>query len=384
MRIACISHGSIVALNRRPYDLLAERHGLDVTVIVPDRWLGDLPDPDLRFRGSNGAAPVIPLPARATGNGSRFWLRGLRRCLAELRPGLVLLDEEPWSLVAWQTLRARVQAPLLFYSKQNIAKRLPPPFSAIRRATYRRADQAWAVGKTTGEVLRGTGFTRPIHVVPHGVEIARFTPGRDEERRRAIGLSGVVIGFAGRLVAEKGVVDLLDAARLLTSRWPTLEFTLLFAGAGPLRGDIDRAAAAGPLAGRIRAIGGVPHDEAPGFYRLMDILALPSRTTRRWREQFGRALIEAAATALPIVAAASGEIPHVLAALGGGIVVPEKDPAALAGALRDLLADAARRDELGRSNLLAAQAHYSQEAVADRMRRLLSDVEVAPDRRGPG
>src|SRR5205085_11854703 len=117
-----------------------------------------------------------------------------------LAPDLVLLDEEPWSLAAWQTLRAGVAAPLLFYTKQNIAKRLPPPFGWLRRSTYRRAARAWAVGATTAEVLAATGLAKPVDLVPHGVEVSAFTPGRDEERRRALGLEGVVIGYAGRLV----------------------------------------------------------------------------------------------------------------------------------------------------------------------------------------
>ncbi len=371
MRVAIVSHGAIVRLNRRPYDLLAT-HGIEPTVIVPDRWLGDLPNPELRVEPASGAA-LIALRGRATGDGSRFWLHRLRPTLARLRPDVILLDEEPWSVVGLQTLRADRTTPLIVYSKQNIAKWLPPPFSWMRGAAYRRARAAWAVGETTAEVLRSTGFGGPVDVVPHGVEITRFTPGRDEERRAAYGLLGVVIGYAGRLVDDKGIAELLDAAQRLAAMPDLPRFSLLVVGSGPLAGVVQRAAA-GPLAGRLTLLPAVPHDEAPGVYRLMDVFALPSRTTPRWREQFGRALVEAAAVGLPLVAADSGEIPHVVRALGGGRIVPERDPTALTAALAGLVRDPAARATLGRANLAAAHARFSQEAVAGRMAGLLAGL----------
>ena len=372
MKVACVSHGSIVPLNRRPYDLLRSEHGIDITVIVPELWAGDLPAPAIRFEPPRDGADVRALPVRRSGNGSLFTLGGLRALVTALEPDVVLLDEEPWSFAAWQTLRAGGRSPLVFYTKQNIAKRMPPPFSWLRAATYRRAARAWAVGETTAEVLRVTKFARPIDIVPHGVEVTAFTPGRDEDRRRQLGLEGLVIGYAGRFVEEKGVQDLVEAARLLHAI-PGPAFTLLLVGAGPLAPELERAAEAGDV--RIVVLPAVPHADAPSIYRLMDLFVLPSRATPRWREQFGRALVEAAATALPIVAAGTGEIPFVMHGLGGGgRVVPPAAPVALTEALRELRADAALRAKLGAANLEAARRMYSQEAIATRMAALLGEL----------
>jgi len=376
MRVVCISHDCIVPLNRRPYDLLATRHGVDLTLIVPERWRRDLPDPDLRYAGVPGGAATVSLPVQFSGNGTFFVLRSLSRTLRELRPDVILLHQEPWSLVAMQVVRAARGAALVFYTEQNIAKSLPPPFSWIRRATYRTAVSAWAVGTTSEETLRATGFERPIAVVPHGVEVSAFRPGHDAERRRALGLDGVIVGYAGRLVAEKGIEDLLMAAKRLADEQPPLRFTLLIAGAGPLLGACERARA--DLGPRLVTLPAVPHHEAPSLFRLMDTYVLPSRTTRSWREQFGRVLVEAAACGLPVVGTSSGEIPHVLAALGGTRTVPERDPAALANALRAYIADDAVRSRDGAANLTAARARFSQEAVADRMWDLLSAVPARP------
>ena len=93
----------------------------------------------------------------------------------------------------------------------------------------------------------------------------------------------------------------------------------------------------------------------------MDVVAVPSQTTRNWREQFGRVLIEAMASGVALLASDSGEIPRVVGPAGR--VLPERDPAAWAAALAELLADPAARAALaahGRDRV----ARYSLSSVA--------------------
>jgi glycosyltransferase involved in cell wall biosynthesis len=100
----------------------------------------------------------------------------------------------------------------------------------------------------------------------------------------------------------------------------------------------------------------------------LDVLAVPSKTTAHWKEQFGRVLIEAMAVELPVVAYASGEIPHVVG--DAGVLLPEGDIQGLRDALSGLVEDAeaaARYRTQGRQRVLS---HFSQERVA----RLLMDV----------
>ncbi len=75
--------------------------------------------------------------------------------------------------------------------------------------------------------------------------------------------------------------------------------------------------------GRVRVLTGVAHDDVPEHLNAMDLLCAPSQTTTRWREQFGRMLIEAMACGVPVVASRSGEIPHVVG--DAGLVVDEAD-----------------------------------------------------------
>ncbi len=90
----------------------------------------------------------------------------------------------------------------------------------------------------------------------------------------------------------------------------------------------------------------------PGYVNAMDVLAAPSQTTRRWREQFGRMLIEAFAAGVPVVGSDSGEIPYVIA--DAGLVVPEADEKAWVNTLSNLLDSPARRADLAGRGLARA------------------------------
>jgi glycosyltransferase involved in cell wall biosynthesis len=101
---------------------------------------------------------------------------------------------------------------------------------------------------------------------------------------------------------------------------------------------------------------------------------VPSRTTSAWREQFGRVLVEAAASGIPVIASDSGEIPLVVRDLQNGLLVPEQDITALSGAIAALAGDAGRRRALAAAGLAAVRRSYSQEAIAERMATLLRDL----------
>jgi glycosyltransferase involved in cell wall biosynthesis len=100
----------------------------------------------------------------------------------------------------------------------------------------------------------------------------------------------------------------------------------------------------------------------PDFYRSVDVLVLPSRTTPRWKEQFGRVLVEAMACETPVIGSDSGEIPYVIGR--DGLIFPEDDIDALAAHLRSLQEDAALRRELGRRGRQRVLANYTQARIA--------------------
>jgi glycosyltransferase involved in cell wall biosynthesis len=100
----------------------------------------------------------------------------------------------------------------------------------------------------------------------------------------------------------------------------------------------------------------------PAFLNALDLFVLPSETRPNWREQFGRAAVEAMSCGVPVIGSDSGEIPTVLG--DAGITFPEGDAWSLAAQLGRLLSDPSLRADLGRRGRQRALNLYSLEQVA--------------------
>jgi glycosyltransferase involved in cell wall biosynthesis len=94
----------------------------------------------------------------------------------------------------------------------------------------------------------------------------------------------------------------------------------------------------------------------------MDCLVLPSRTTKKWKEQFGRVLIEAMACEVPVIGSDSGEIPNVIGE--SGLIFKEGDVDDLASKLKLLITNMDLRVELAGKGRQRVLKHFTQEKVA--------------------
>ena len=294
-------------------------------------------------------------PIWFNGNFHLFSWPTLRRILREVRPDIVHLDEEPYNVAtALGTLHARrVGARSLFFTWQNLLRRYPPPFNLLERFVFARSAHAIAGSNEALEVIRAKGYRGAASVIPQfGVDPSLFTPPSAPP-------TGVPrIGFIARLVEEKGIFPLLAALAELHGEW-----RLHVIGTGPcLQQARDRAAALG-LSGRITWEPGVPSTQVAERMRSFSILVQPSLTRRNWKEQFGRALMEAMACGVAVVGSDSGEIPHVVG--DAGIIVPEGDSAALCNALARLLKDPALRAELGQLGRARVMERYTHARIAE-------------------
>ncbi|HEX6939828.1 MAG TPA: glycosyltransferase family 4 protein [Longimicrobiales bacterium] len=380
MRVAYVSKALTVAAYRDKLRALSAH--VEVRALVPARW--DATEREGGERDPGGApwsaacepgapagsagrasvpARIDRLPVLFAGHNHFHVYRGARRWLEAMRPDLLHVDEEPYSAVTFQLVRLarRLGVPALFFAWQNLDKRLPPPFGAMRARVFRGVAGAIAGTEAAAAVLRRAGYAGPLAVVPQfGVDAARFAPdarARAAARRRlGIGDAAFVVGYGGRLVPEKGVDVLLAAAAQL----PGAHVAIL--GDGRERRRLEELARRGGIAERVHFVGHVPSLEMPGWLPALDALALPSRRSPGWVEQFGRILVEAMACGVPVVGAATGEIPNVIG--DAGAVVPEGDANALAAALRALGDDPGRRTELGRRARRRVLERYTNERVA--------------------
>lgn len=375
MRVLLTFHSMVTRSNHRLARALAAYPDVDLTVVAPTWW----PEESRNVRqevthGDGYRLVVLPiLHGRRPKPNLFMYHGGFARVLRETRPHIVDLYAEPYSLAAAQMLSLRAllapRSRLVFYSAQNIYKRYPPPFRQIERWSYRAADHAHTCNGEAIEVLRRKGYRGDTRVIPLGVDHERFTPATDQGAAKgALGLGGAVVGYAGRLDSEKGVQDLLDAFALLDRP----DATLLLAGGGAHRPRLEERAARLGIAGRVTFLGAIDRMDLPPVLHAMDLLVVPSRTTPRWKEQFGRILVEGFLSGVPVIGSSSGSIPGLIGA--DGYVYPEGDTAALANTLRAALDDRAEslaRAEHARTRALRA---YTWEAVAARRHEMYQDM----------
>jgi glycosyltransferase involved in cell wall biosynthesis len=356
-----VSKSSVLAAHHGKFDELAKM-GVDLTVIVPPRWGTQT----LEIRQASRYT-IRVLPCWFTPR-NHFHFYPAR--IGPIDADIVYLEEEPWSLVTQQFVRLCVKAnkPVIFTTWQNIHKNYPPPFDLFERYTFRHAQAAIAGNREVAEVLRDKGFTKPISVVPHGIDPEVFVKRDVTPLRQRLGLERCfVVGFIGRVLAAKGIADLIRAF----TRLPP-DSVLLMVGDGDFRAEGQRLAEELGVGSRIRWIPEVPSLEVPNYVNLLDALVLPSRTMSNWKEQFGRVLVEAMACEVPPVGSSSGEIPNVIG--DAGLVFPEGDAEALAEQLLCLYRDVELRGRLGRRGRTRVLENYTHRRMAEQNLNLYREV----------
>jgi glycosyltransferase involved in cell wall biosynthesis len=286
------------------------------------------------------------------------WYARLEETLCAFRPDIIDLWEEPWSLLSAQVSllkqRRLPQCRLISETEQNIAKVLPPPFEWFRSLTFKAADYLVARNTEALSVARDKGYTGPAGVVGNGVDTRLFRQMDRSECRRQMGVDGFVVGYAGRLVKEKGLRTLLAAVGQMQGH-----VCLLLSGDGPLRAELCRE----PF---VKWVGAITRESLPVFYNALDTLVLPSLTTASWKEQFGRVIVEAQCCGIPVVGSNSGAIPEVIAE--AGLVFAEGDETALRNALDKLRSDPEFSRQQAEGGRVQAAQRYSWEAIAKQMR----------------
>lgn len=381
MRIAVISHSCVIDVNQQIFAELGRRPDVQLLLIAPERWLSSLRG-TMFFTPLPGLAQMsCPLPSLFAGHVHFHWYRGLREKLRAFAPDVLYVDEEPYSLVTFQALRVcnELGCRFVFYTKQNLAKRYPPPFSWIQRQVLNSTDLAVAVSAGAVEVLRTWGYRGPVRQLPHGIDPEILCPQDASDLLRRLRIQRPIVGYAGRIEADKGVWDLLGAAELLHQRiGPT--FRVMLVGDGPARWKLAAAARRMLPPELFYFTGSVAHHAIGQYLSAMDILVLPSRTQRHWKEQFGRVLVEALACGVPLVGSSSGNIPALIEQTGGGLVFREGDIEDLADKLQQLLEnpqEARRMAQHGRTVVLEKFA-YPQVAAA--LHEALKEALAAPPR----
>ncbi len=333
---------------------------VDLAVVTPERW--GVPElkqvltvPD-RPAGSPWRQHRLASHIYARGNPFRFFYQpdALARVIEQEQPDLVHVEQEPESinLLQFSLLKARYHFPLVFVAWED---HNPLQLGwGFRKVNYAAADAGIFGNQVAMDRAVKLGFRKKMDVIPqYGFEITYDGRTRPPDGR-------FVVGYAGRLVPEKGVLTLVEATRGLP------DTHLVIAGEGPLADAIRQEP-------HVTLLGWVPRTEMAGFWSQLDVMVLPSLTDgKKWVEQFGRVLVEAMAAGVPVVGSDAGRIPDTIG--DAGLIFPEGDAGRLRETLSALRGQPTRRDDLRERGLARVQDCYSHDVLMGRTVQFYKEV----------
>ncbi|MBC7898406.1 MAG: glycosyltransferase family 4 protein [Cytophagaceae bacterium] len=207
-------------------------------------------------------------------------------------------------------------------------------------------------------VLRARGFL-PVSKTLRLYNAAQVSRPHDPalgnafRRRHGIPLDRTVVAQVSWMIPEKGIPDLLEAARISLEQDQTLHF--MFGGEGPCRAEYEAKAVSLGLADRVTFTGLVRDPHGEGLFDAADIVCQMSR----WEEAFGYVIAEAMAVDRPVIATRVGAIPELVIHEQTGVLVERGDYAAAAAAILRLSADETLRRRLGQAGRKRAEQEFN-------------------------
>ena len=239
------------------------------------------------------------------------------------------------------------------------------PAAALRFARdveLRHAAHVYCPSAYLRELAIGWGVAaNHVSVLPNPTPPLPDLPPHDEARR-AFGLNGATIAFAGRLTAQKSLDRALDAVAAADG------VDLLIAGEGPDRGPLEARTKALGLGGRVRFLGSQPRERVLQLFRAADATILSSS----W-ENFPHTVVEALAVGTPVLAMETGGVAEIVQDGVNGLLAPAGDTAALAEAVRRYFADDALRARL-RAGAAPSVVRFAPERVFAELEAKLAEI----------
>lgn len=295
---------------------------------------------------------------------------------------------ETYSGYSYQAIRAKERhgVKVVVTVWENIPFRPATPLPQFldnyrRRDKVRKdADAFVAVTERAKNALLLEGVRREkIHVIPAGVDLGRFKP-RDKNKALLTNLgideNDFVILFIGRLTWEKGIYDLIHAAKMCRedSELRGIPMKFLFAGAGKEAKGVMKEAERLQIVETIKLINSVPYHEVHLLHNIADIFVLPSKPTLLWQEQFGMVLVEALASGSAVISTLSGSIPEVVG--DAGVLVQPGDCLSLHRAIKELSLDKNLRRQLKKKARRRAEDEFNHEKIAEKIGELYEHMEL--------
>jgi glycosyltransferase involved in cell wall biosynthesis len=278
MKVLFIGHYLVVEEYQKKLKELTKYKDIELTLIVPKAWtegsrlvkLEKIKDKDYK---------IIPVNVLFRDHIGGYFPPLLFKYILNIKPDIIHIDEEPFSLCAFYAtfIGKLIKAKIIFSTFENIKRNYKFPLGLINRYILNTADYAICMNKEAESILIQRGFKKEIAIIPQvGVDLALFKHIDASKIKEKYKLKNYfVIGYIGRFVKEKGILTLIEAVKNLDYT----DFKLLLIGDGYLKKEIKKM----DLASKILFIKPVPQSKLVEYLNCMDVLVLPSETTRLGR-----------------------------------------------------------------------------------------------------
>jgi glycosyltransferase involved in cell wall biosynthesis len=374
-RVLVVGHTYVVGLNQAKLEEIARRGRVNLGLVVPKRWYSRDFGTTYELERVSPNIEYYPLAARINSRPGGYFLslRALERTLRNFRPDLVHVEQEAFSLAAFETavVCSARGAPFSLFCWQNVPRRVGLLRRCTRRYVARRASALVAGNSGAAKLVMGWGYRGPVEIMPQlGVDTSLFFPRRKPQEPT------FRVGFVGVLSYRKGVDVLLEAGALLRNEGRAILVAVV--GSGPWEKALRIQAERSGMNSFIEWRGWVPHSRVPEEVARMDALVLPTRTIPGDAEQLGHVLLEAMAMGVPVVGSSCGEIPNVIGR--PDLIFGENDPDGLSRILRRLMDDGQWRREVIDYGLARVQQCFSNSVIAERLESVWIRV-LSPENR---
>lgn len=379
IKVLIIDQMGVLASERKKYEELSQFQNLDLTAVVPKEWRFNFREVSFEENPqSQSQYKIMPLPVAFPGFGHRsFYLNAFRNILGNLKPDIIHIFQEPYSFFAAQIVLARnlflPKAKIIFITWQNVyLKNYPFAFSElysfIEKRTFKNSICATPITQSADYVLTKRGFRNKTHILNWGIDLDLFKKQNPVNLKKQLHIEDrFIVGYVGRFVEEKGILDILKATAPLDD-----DMALLLVGDGPLKPEIEYLAKQLDLKERLIMINSLSNSEMSQYINCMNVLVLPSRDSKYWKEQLGKVLLEAMACEVPVIGSNSGEIPNVIK--DSGMIFKSGDHIDLRAKLSDVKSNKNGVQQLAHKARARIHSIYSWKTIAKNLNTLYNEL----------
>lgn len=341
MKYFLIDKNLIDPVNYYKWTLFADKEGVNLKALVPERWIEN--SRMLKFeKVFETNFPVAGKRVFWPGYENRgFYLEGLISEFKKADPDVMICFEEPCSIFALQAmLTLQVYKPeckLVYFSWYNnfhdkfYVYRPQFFYRSILWNTLQAADLVLCANED-GRIFYNSRVGDKAKKLYFGVNLDQFRIAG--KREFYTGNRPLRIGYVGRLLEMKSIETLMDSVAELRKTHPVELFLL---GNGDHKKSLVAYSELIGISDITEFSQAVPSSEVPNYMRKMDVMVLPSKSTRFWKEQYGRVLVEAMAAGVPLIGSTSGAIPEVIG--DAGLIFEEQNSRDLTAQLMKILDD---------------------------------------------